>query len=87
MTEQSTEPPPERREESPGGGFGKMGGKREAAGGYGEMAATAEGEPPVEETDAGAYGALYAEADEATPGGYGELSKPDEAGEEPHIEN
>jgi hypothetical protein len=87
VTEQTTSHPDERREEWAGGGFGRMGGKLDAPGGYGQMAAAVEGEPPVEETNAGAYGALYAEEAEANPGGYGELAKPDEAGEEPRIEN
>ena len=72
-----------------GGGFGRMGGKKQTAGGYGELAATAEEGPPVEEAGAGSYGGAVPQAGEDGPGGYGELaaSGEDEDEDAPQINN
>lgn len=88
MAEQVSERDPYGpEEEAHGGGFGRMGGQREEGGGYGRLAAAVERGSTPEESGAGAYGALYGEAAEATPGGYGELSRSDEDEEEHRIGN
>jgi hypothetical protein len=64
-----------------------MGREQAAGAGYGQMAATEEGDAPPEETGAGPYEAEYPEAAEANPGRYRQLAHPDEGEKEPRMEN
>lgn len=67
-----------------GGGFGNLGGKPAPgaeSSGYGELNTPTEGHGN-EATSGGSYSAVYPEAGEATPGGYGKLAQPDNGGDE-----